>query len=534
MVLFLLAAVAWVSAPPADAHATITSTSPNNGQVFDAGGKPPDAVTVTFDEPVTLTDVRVIDGTGEKVDTGGAGLDRAATTLTVPLPADLPHGAYIASWSLVSADSHPVGGSIQFGYGAPVGTVADAEDPEPDPALTVLAGVVKASVYVGVALTFGVAPVLLMLGAGAVRRITRTGAVLVVVTSVLQLVVQHLWISSVQDGGSWQGLFDLVRSEYGAAVALRSAAAVAAVAATHLRRRSSRSPAPASAAVACGSVVATGHGGAGPGWQFVSTLLHVAGAVGWLSGLGVLSWLVGTGRLTAAVITRMPRWSLYAAVCVTVVLVSGALQALRQVRFAGALLTTDYGLILVVKLVLVAVVLGLGLRSFLSVRRYRGDNGKPVAHRRPLRGVHTEAVLAAVVLVVSGVLSSVTPATTDYAPTSTTRTETGPYDVTVDAGPLRPGPVSFRVTAVRPDAGRNEPLPQAVRLTLSRADGTPGELPVEVPVRLPGKITEGESTPVTFVSSSVNVPAAGGWLARVELTADTYERYVVEVPVTVS
>lgn len=537
------AALSWLTTPAADAHATVTATSPNNGQVIDDQDGPPDEVRVILDEVVTLSEATVIDDTGEHLETAEPTLDGSRTELTVPLPEDLPRGAYIVSWSLVSADSHPVGGSLQFGYGAPVGTTAEPEAPVPDTWLTVVTGVVKALVYMGLAVTFGVLPVILLLGGGrgelrAGRRAARAGAGIVAAASVVQVIGHHLWLASTEDGASWRGLWDLLGSMYGLSVGLRLVAlGVAAVSATGLAAgtptralwvpRISGAAFAVSAVVACGSVVANGHGGAGAGWQFTSTLLHVLGATAWLGGLGTLGWLLLRHRLTGPQLRRLPRWSLYAGTCVVVVLVSGFLQAVGQVRFPGALLSTDYGVVLLVKLVLVGVVVAFGVRGFL---RIRGGGGSAW---RLVRGIRTEAVVASLVFAVSGVLSSVTPAKVDYAPTVTERVTAGPYELTVDAGPLRQGPASFRVTAVRPDAGRNDPLPQDVGITLAQGAGGVGDLPVDVPMRLPGAIGEAGSTPVTFVSSSVNVPSTGRWVATIEMTVDTFEQYVVAVPLDV-
>src|SRR5690625_6621322 len=112
-----LLAVVLVGPQQAVAHATVESTAPAHGAQVDEA---PAEVTVIFDESVSLPDAheaaQVIDESGDRVDQGEAALDASRTVLTIPLQDDLPHGVYVASWRVVSSDTHVVGGSVQFGH----------------------------------------------------------------------------------------------------------------------------------------------------------------------------------------------------------------------------------------------------------------------------------------------------------------------------------------------------------------------------------------------------------------------------------
>jgi copper transport protein len=123
LVLAALAVVVAAGAGPAGAHAALLSSQPANGERL---ARPPAAVTLRFNEAVelSLTAVQVVDGTGRQVQVGAPlhpGSD--PRSLQVRLPALTP-GSYLVRWRTVSADSHPVEGTVAFSVttAAPGGT----------------------------------------------------------------------------------------------------------------------------------------------------------------------------------------------------------------------------------------------------------------------------------------------------------------------------------------------------------------------------------------------------------------------------
>ena len=107
--------VALGPAPPAAAHAVLLETSPAAGTVLDQA---PEEVTLRFNEPVSVSlgGIRILDEAGGSVDAARARGSGDGTTLTVALP-ELPDGAYVVAWRVVSADSHPVRGAFVFRIG---------------------------------------------------------------------------------------------------------------------------------------------------------------------------------------------------------------------------------------------------------------------------------------------------------------------------------------------------------------------------------------------------------------------------------
>jgi copper transport protein len=550
LVLGAVLAPVWstAAAGPANAHARTLAVTPSDGQELD---RAPRTIRVTFDEPVTLAggpDVgTVLDADGHRVDDGAATLGSGGRVLTIRVDRGLAAGVYIASWSVVSADTHPVGGSAQFGVGVPATAAPVADTPQPSSVLGLVVGITKGALYLALVLAFGVPPALRLLGGTASRsglggRVVVIGLVLAAVASVAQVAVQYLWDASARTGAavSLAGVVEFVRtSAYARPIVLRMAVLVLAAVLVALpsgRRATARDIGLVVAgAVTVGTVVANGHGGGGAWWQFVTTSAHAAAAVAWLGGLVVLGWLVLRSRLGAAETRRLPVWSTYATVCVAVIAVSGLVQTVVEVRFPAALVDTQYGVVLLVKLVLVAVTLVLaagGARWVRRSRRARDERPAPGATARLRRRVRWETGAAATVVVLSGVLSSVTPAAAAWAPLGVEHVRAGPYAVRVEVEPARRGPESFRVTATQ--AAFGDPVPESVEVRLSAADGTVRELRVTFPYLVAGTVEPGHPTPVTFISSDVDVPSTGEWEATVTVIESDVVQYTGAVRFTVS
>ncbi len=523
---------------PAAAHAFTLATAPANGEELDAA---PRQVRVTFSEPVTLPAgvgaVVVIDASGALVGDGDARLVDGRRTLVIGVRPGLPKGAYIASWSVVSADSHPVGGSLQFGYGVPATAAAGPAPPEPDPRLDLLVGLAKGLLYLGLVAALGSLPAALVLSTDpaerrALWRVARAGAGLAVLASLAQVVLQYLWDASALPGGPSPADFAaFLSSTYATTVAVRIGLLLLALlllppVETPVTGRSRlRWLVEGVLALAIlGSVVRNGHGAAGEWWFFASTLLHVAAVVAWLGGLAALGWLVLRGPLSAARVRRLPLWSAYAAASVGLIAATGLVQALAQVRHPAALVQTTYGAVLLVKLTLVGGALLLGLLGHRWVRSLAGQTPGADRLARARSRIRAEAGLGAAVVLVSGVLSSTPPAEVSYAPTRVVDRIIGPYAVRISVSPARRGPQSFRVVATGKDAAT--PPASALELALDTGDSTAVRaLPVSFPYRLPGVLSPGRPTPFTFVSPSVNVPEVGTWTGTLTVVAGPTLQY---------
>lgn len=521
--MLLLVVLVW-SAPTAAAHAYVISQSPTSGAEL---ATPPAAVVVRFSEPVTLasgTATSVVSSSGERVDTGQPVLD--GDRLTIALKPNLVNGVYVANWSVISADSHPVGGSLQFGVGVPTAAVAQPAAPQPSSLLQLINGVLKGLVYLGLSVALGASIGARLLQVSLLRSWLVAGFLAAAFGSLLQIPVQYLWGASASRA-TWDGLVASFTTSYALAIYLRVALLVLAWV---VRRWL-----PVFAIVAVlvvATIVHNGHGGAEGGWIFISTLAHASAATAWIGGLLVLGWALLTRRLEVAQVRRLPVWSRYAGGAVAVIALTGVAQAIVQVRYPAALIHTTYGWVLLAKVALV------GLAGLFAIRGNRwvtehsrlGDQPAPGETGRLRRFARREAALGAAVVIVSGVLSSVDPAQATYAPTTTQNLTAGPYTVELRIAPARRGPVGFRVIVT--GAADATPLAQQVELTLSQPGGAIRGLPVEFTARIPGTIRAGQPVPMTFVSSVVVLPDIGDWQAQLTVVASETEQYTVATEFT--
>ena len=128
----------------ASAHATLIRSEPADGAVLDEA---PQRLVLTFNEPVSPLVLRLIaaDGTATPLDR----VTLADQTVTVDLPPALGDGSYVASWRVVSADGHPIGGSVVFSVGVAGAAATRPPDAAPDRPLEAAIVIVRTLVYAG-------------------------------------------------------------------------------------------------------------------------------------------------------------------------------------------------------------------------------------------------------------------------------------------------------------------------------------------------------------------------------------------------
>ena len=100
----------WASASSVWAYDTLTSTNPADQEMVQSA---PQAVVLTFDEPVIATGTEVVvTGPAGQIQQGQARL--AENTVTQDLQPEAPAGTYTVAWRVTSADGHPVSGTFSF------------------------------------------------------------------------------------------------------------------------------------------------------------------------------------------------------------------------------------------------------------------------------------------------------------------------------------------------------------------------------------------------------------------------------------
>ena len=559
-----------VMAGPAAAHATLISTDPGEGARVQ---KAPAAVTLDFSEGVSLGAgyARVLGSGGERVDAGTASVDGGV--LTIPLRSGLPDDGYLVTYRVISDDSHPISGAYSFvvGDGELVPAGAAAGQGRTDPVVAAALPLTRWVGFAGLALAIGV-PVLALVcwpagwASARLRRLATWGTLAVAVGAVGSFLLQGPYAA----GSGPASLFDpsLLRataaSETGWALLARIGLALASVAVLLPVWRRGTPPSTArvvvAGALAAGLVVSTaaiGHPVAGP-WPWLAvavTVVHVAAMSVWLGGLaGLLAAVLRPEVPADDVAAVVPRYSRIAFGAVAALVVSGTVQAVREVELPTALFVTTYGWVLVAKLVLVAVVLAAAgvsrvwVQQRLGVRRPRpggrrgmtahafaaSENEPPAAlvaaaeargHARSesaaahvpalRRSVLVEVAVAAVVLALSAVLVGLPPARSAVAqpvdvvlPLQSGSGPSGSVQVSID--PARPGGNTMHIYLFD-DTGR---LTQPVGITvgLTEASRDIGPLDVEVQPAGPGH----------YVADGMAIPGAGTWTLAVSVRLDEF------------
>ncbi|MEN3381512.1 MAG: copper transport protein, partial [Hyphomicrobiales bacterium] len=102
--------------PAAHAHATLIGSEPADGAVL---ARAPTTVRLTFNEPVSPLIMRLVGAPGGSArELGAVAVEGQSVVVTLPeLPQEAMQGTYGVSWRVVSADGHPVGGTLSFSVG---------------------------------------------------------------------------------------------------------------------------------------------------------------------------------------------------------------------------------------------------------------------------------------------------------------------------------------------------------------------------------------------------------------------------------
>ncbi len=538
-------------APSASAHATVGSTDPADGSRLAAA---PSAVTVTFDESVGLDlgYLKVIDAQGTEVDDGPASHPGGAgQVIGIDLKPGLGDGTYIVSWRVISADSHPVEGSIRFLVGNGVlSTAAVATAPVVDAGTSIAFDVARAVSY-GALAVLGGGWLLLTLWPGGrrsrkARRVLVIGWILLVVGAIAETLLQGAYAGGTGLGGIAQVrlLSNTVSTNYGRMHLLRilllAGVGVVLDNLFHaedapLGRRRCVPPVLLFVAVVF-TFSESGHAGvATPRWlALTSDMAHLTAMSAWIGGLVLLVVVLLPRRRPGELATVLPVFSRVAFVSVLVIAVTGTYQAWRESGTVRAIETTTYGRLVLVKVALFIGLVLLGNISRLAIQRRYVRRALPDAGEqamvdiRPMRrSVLVELVLAAAVLSVSGVLVSQAPGRVAVVnpappPVSATTSLSAGQTVTVTVSPAHHGIVTIRI------AVHGGTKPRTVLATASLTAEQLGPLPIAL------SPPAGSGTTWTYTADGVLLPAAGRWSVDLVVTASEFDATTATLPVDIS
>jgi len=370
----LLAALCFATG--ALAHASLISAEPADGSVV---ARPPKTLQLRFNESVMPAVVSLIDAAGKTRDVTARAVD---TTVVITLPDDLPRGTQVVSYRVVSQDGHPVAGSLIFS----IGTVTGGAAPAGSVVVPVLIWLLRIGVYLGLFVGVGGVFFAAWIGWGPSGERAIIGSLRIgLVSAVASLGLQGVDLLDLP----LQGLLTLTPWTRALGTSLGPSLLIA-IAAMAVARYAWQSPTmsiswvltSASMAGVGLSLATSGHAATAPPQWLTGPALFIHG-VAVAFWIGALAPLIALSRKkTGAVLPVLLRFSRVAMPVVGALVVCGFGLAIVQLESVGALIETRYGIILLVKLVLVAILLG-----FAALNRYRVTPALAAdpSDRRPLK-----------------------------------------------------------------------------------------------------------------------------------------------------
>lgn len=577
----IVGALALLSAPAAFAHAQLLGTSPLSGATV---AKQPSEVIFKFNQAVggTLGAVRVYNAQGQEVDNLDVGHPEGHQHwMGVGLKPGLPDGTYTGTYKVISADTHIVYGGLVFNIGhagaAPKFTVAGLIGRGESGEATKLAfGVVRALDYVSLALGIGGLVFLVWtwlpaLTATATSASTATSTagdaekwheaseafsqrlkllfavaiLLGIAVGVLGILLQgasaagvSLWASA-----KWSIVENTLESRFGKVWAARTLVWVVlggVLVVSRSRRCPARACISAAALGACLLAITpalSGHPSVqGPrGVFFPTDVIHVVGASVWVGGIACLLLVLPAAtrklegpRRTRLLLATLARFSPLALACVIAIAITGVVQAYIDVRSFDGLLHSTYGVLVIVKVVLLLVLIGFGwanrLRILPALRRLADRGESPgrggAAARRSMRG--ELVVMVAVFGVTAALVSYAPPIDAASGPFSIT-TSLGPAELEMTVEPARVGLNTVHIYLIDAKTGVQFTATKEFTVTAKLPPKGIGPLPLQANLAGPGH----------YVLSSAVLSPGGTWQLLVTDRVSEFEEYsrTVLVPV---
>ncbi|MCC6982975.1 MAG: copper resistance protein CopC [Bauldia sp.] len=514
LVLVSLLAGLLATAGSALAHASLIATDPAQGAVLESA---PANVTLTFNEPVSVTALRLIDTSGA---TTTLPLPEAASAILVPMPPDLPQGTHIVSWRVISTDGHPIGGSVVFSIGLVTGDATAVADT--DPAVRTAIWVVRVALYLGLFVGAGGSFFLAWIGSlPAARRAVGGFLLLGLLAAPLALGLQGLdvigyGLGSFLDGEAWRAA---LATTYGRTIIVAVLTLAAGLAAVLVPTAGAGR---VLATIALGGVgfalSLSGHASSAPPQSLSSAAvsLHAVAIAFWVGSLLPLLLLLRSRKPHAA--AALARFSTAIPYAIVPLIAAGLILIYVQLKQVSDLWTTPYGRVLLAKLVAVSglFVLAALNRSRWTAPARRLEEGGTGALRRSIMAELT------LVFVVFGLVAlwRYTPPPRSLFAVADTAIEVqleGPQavaDLTVTPG--RVGPVSATVAVRAPDGAALAPK----EVSLEISNPTAGIEPISADAAL------GEDG--LWHVSGLRLPLGGEWSVKLDVLITDFERASLE------
>ena len=340
------------------AHASLVGSDPPAEATLT---QPPSTLRLDFNEPVSPLVVRLIGPNGDATTPPV----RAQNESLVISPPPLAHGTYAISYRVISADGHPVGGSLTFSVGAPsAGAGAAATDTPLSVRMLIWAA--RLFIYLGLFVGVGGASFrgLIAQGRALPRRaeqIVSAAMIIGICAALLSLGLQGLDalalpLSAIVSAETWRSA--LATSYAWTALAAAGAMLLGLIS---LRARAATPASLTASAALAGTGLAlglSGHAATAGDLPFgrLVVFVHAICIAFWIGALVPLALIVTDGKGGEG---ELARFSRLIPVPLALLIASGAYLAWGELDRPDALWTTGYGEVLSFKLAAVLALLAL-------------------------------------------------------------------------------------------------------------------------------------------------------------------------------
>ncbi|MER9488326.1 copper resistance CopC/CopD family protein [Mesorhizobium sp. M0220] len=505
---------------PAFAHAALIKAEPADGAVL---ARSPSQMSLTFSEPVSplvLTLVRP-DGTAVPL----SSFQLSGQTVEIDNPQALTSGTHVLSWRMISADGHPVGGSVLFSVGAP--SAAPAASEAVDRVLRTAIWIGKIFLYIGLFFGVGGAFALAWLAQGG-----RSGQRLIVAAILCGLAAAPLSLGLQGLDALGAPLARLAQpviwqtglgTSFGWTVLIALMAFGLGLLSLVVPPTDAKPLALAGLAGVGAALAASGHASAAePQWLTrPMVFLHGTGIAVWAGALAPLGLALKRQPAKAGPLLR--RFSRAILFVVAVLAAAGIVLAVIQVQTPSALVHTAYGRLLLLKLVLLVF-----LFTLAAVNRFKltasAEAGNTEVQRRLARSIAIELLIVVAIFGVgAGWRFTPPPRALAIAAAQPASVHIHTLQAMADLSiaPGHAGPVAASIFIMSGDFG---PLDaKQVTLVLSKPDS--GIEPIKRPATKPG---DG-----TWRVDDLVIPVAGRWTARLDILVSDFEMVKIEAPIDI-
>jgi copper transport protein len=531
---FIALLIVVAHAGEACAHASLVKASPADGAVVPVA---PAALSLTFNEPVSPLVIRLIGPDGAPiVPRTVVGEDN---TVTVTAPANLQRGTHVLSWRVISADGHPVGGSLMFSIGAPSAQPAAEADSRADRGVRAVLWAVRVVLYVGLFAGIGGAFFCAWIADPVSRRrsqpwllvLLAAGLVAAPASVALQGVdALDLPLSGLTQKVSWEtGL----ETSYGlTAIAAAFALFAGFFACVAESARIARGLALLGLLGVGLALSLSGHASTAQP-QLVSRpalFLHAVCVAFWIGALLPLALGVRDAGKRAAPsgVGEVRRFSNAIVPVVVLLVLTGLWLAFVQLDRIDALWTTSYGQVLACKLAAVITLFALAAANrYWLVPKFESSGG--AAARRFAISIAFELIIALMILGLVAIWRFTPPprALAADAPISVhIHGEKAMAQIEIE----RAKPQSPQASVLVLD-GAFQPL-AAKEVTLVLANPAAGIEPIRMNATRADSSGGAEANTSSWRIGDLRIPVAGRWNLRVEILISDFEKRIIEDTVT--